>query len=325
MVGGLTASPAQAAKAHRPASPAQAASHTGPLSDVVRFPGHAFDPEEAEVVLWEEDARWGWEPVDWAEPRRDGSYAFTKLPAGTYRIQADSYVGKKVVHRGTDPTFTPTPDLRGAKLSVRVTATLEGFATTTSKASKAVTVGEGKLITSTPTIDGRAAVGDTLTAVPGTWGPSDPTAPALRYQWLSEGKTIKGATKATYVVPSGQLGKRLSVKVTGALPGYRTTSVTSDRTAKVAQGVMTPGAVEIEGDLAVGATLTAKPGTWTPSTTTFSYQRFRGESKIAAARKAIYRVVAADQDATLRVEVSAKASGWRTTTASAARGWSVPQ
>ncbi|GAA2128074.1 hypothetical protein GCM10009825_06920 [Arthrobacter humicola] len=82
-----------------------------------------------------------------------------------------------------------------------------------------------------PIITGTAKVGSTLTAVPGAWAVSPVT---LSYQWYHSGTAVVGATAATYVVPSGDLGRTITVKVTGAKTGYTTTSRTSAGT-KVAQ------------------------------------------------------------------------------------------
>lgn len=75
----------------------------------------------------------------------------------------------------------------------------------------------------TPTISGTARVGYTLTANPGTWNPT----PSYSYQWLSNGSPISGATGRTYTLPRSQRGKAVSVRVTGTLSGYTTTSATS--------------------------------------------------------------------------------------------------
>jgi hypothetical protein len=83
----------------------------------------------------------------------------------------------------------------------------------------------------TPVIGGSAAVGKTLAAKPGTWKPKPAT---LKFQWLRGGKAIKGATKKTYLLLPADAGNKITVKVTGSRPGYRTTSKTSVPTAKVA-------------------------------------------------------------------------------------------
>ena len=81
----------------------------------------------------------------------------------------------------------------------------------------------------TPKISGKAKVGQTLTAEPGSW-----TAGAkLTYQWEAGGKPIKNATKRTLEVTKSLAGERITVTVTGSLAGYSTTSRTSAATDKV--------------------------------------------------------------------------------------------
>lgn len=82
----------------------------------------------------------------------------------------------------------------------------------------------------TPTISGTAKIGKTLTAKAGKWKPSPVK---LSYQWLRNGKKIKGATKRTYKLVTADKGKKISVKVTGKRNGYQTVSRTSKRTSAV--------------------------------------------------------------------------------------------
>jgi hypothetical protein len=86
------------------------------------------------------------------------------------------------------------------------------------------------LSTPVPTITGTVKVGSTLTAVPGTWGPAPV---ALTYQWKANGVVITGATAATHEVGAAQLGKTLTVTVTGTKAGYTTKSKISAATVPV--------------------------------------------------------------------------------------------
>ncbi|MDQ1059837.1 hypothetical protein QFZ23_003738 [Arthrobacter globiformis] len=61
-------------------------------------------------------------------------------------------------------------------------------------------------------------MGSTLTAV-GTWGPAPVT---LKYQWYANGAAITGATASTYPLTAADLGRYLTVTVTGSKPGYAT-------------------------------------------------------------------------------------------------------
>ncbi len=107
---------------------------------------------------------------------------------------------------------------------------------TTSATDSAVAFGDGvlpcptKVEGPTPTISGSAVVGEKLTAKAGEWKPAPVT---LAYQWLRDGSAISGATKTSYTLTNADVGKSISVTVTGSKAGYSTTSKTSAPTAKV--------------------------------------------------------------------------------------------
>jgi len=64
-----------------------------------------------------------------------------------------------------------------------------------------------------PSITGTTTVGSTLTAADGTW--TGRFAPVLTRQWNRSGVAITGATAATYVLVSADLGETITVTVTG--------------------------------------------------------------------------------------------------------------
>lgn len=81
-----------------------------------------------------------------------------------------------------------------------------------------------------PTIDGTAKKGRRLTARAGAWSPKPSV---LKYRWYRGSKAITGATAKTYVLKGKDVGKRISVRVTAARPGYVTTVRKSAKTAAV--------------------------------------------------------------------------------------------
>ncbi|WP_308287726.1 carboxypeptidase regulatory-like domain-containing protein [Cryobacterium sp. 1639] len=118
----------------------------------------------------------------------------------------------------------------GKTLSVKVTGTKTGF-TTVAKTSTATAAVTGVLTaTPTPTVTGKVKVGQTLTAKPGTWAPATVT---LKYQWFRSGTAISKATAATYKPVAADVGKTLTVKVTGSKAGYTTVVKSSAATVKV--------------------------------------------------------------------------------------------
>ena len=63
----------------------------------------------------------------------------------------------------------------------------------------------------------------------------------------------------------------------------------------------------------MGKKLTANPGAWKPSSAKLSYQWYRGSSKIAGATEKTYTPTKADKGRTVKVKVTAKKSGYTTT------------
>lgn len=162
-----------------------------------------------------------------------------------------------------------------------------------------------------PKITGTTAVGKTLTAKPGTWKPSTAT---LTYQWYRSGKKISGATAATYTLTKSDLGKKMTVKVTGKQAEYKTATVTSKATKKVKPGTIVAGATSLSGTVQVGqvVTATASAADWSPNTVALSYQWYRSGKAIKGAKAASYTLVAADLGKKLSVKVSGKLSGYST-------------
>src|SRR6185437_8733679 len=134
-----------------------------------------------------------------------------------------------------------------------------------SSSTAVVVAATGTLTTAVPTVAGTAAVGEVLTANPGTWGPAPVD---LTYQWKSGGANISGATATTLVVPVASLGQTITLTVTGTKTGYTTASQTSIATAAVAAGTLSAPTPTISGSAVVGSILTANPGSWGPSPVT---------------------------------------------------------
>nr|WP_204462013.1 carboxypeptidase regulatory-like domain-containing protein [Agromyces cerinus] len=212
------------------------------------------------------------------------------------------YSNGTAISGATASTFTPASAQAGRQLTVRVTGSLAGYATI-AKTSPAT----GKVfLAPTPTITGTTVVGATLTAAPGTWT----TGTTLKYQWYASGTAITGATAKTFKLTSAQAGKQVTVRVTGSLTAYPTTSRTSAATLKVA----TVGSPTISGAAATGATLTAKPGTWTTGTT-FTYQWYADGTAISGATSASFVPTADQLGQQLSVRVTGSLVGYPTVTA----------
>ncbi|OFI38548.1 hypothetical protein BIU82_04305 [Arthrobacter sp. SW1] len=197
----------------------------------------------------------------------------------------------------------------GKTLTVRVTGSKAGYTTVAKTSAATAAVVAGTLTAPTPTITGTAKVGQTLTANPGAWGPAPVT---LKYQWFRSGVAISGATAATYVQSYYDLGKTLTVRVTGSKAGYTTVAKTSAATAAVVAGTLTAPTPTITGTAKVGQTLTANPGTWGPAPVTLKYQWYRSGVAISGATATTYTQTSADLGKTMTVRVTGSKAGYTT-------------
>jgi subtilisin family serine protease len=176
----------------------------------------------------------------------------------------------------TDAVYAVLPADVGSTLRVTITATnAVGSETGISDPTAVVeTAPVGPLppvSLSPPTIVGTATEGQTLSGSEGTWGGSFPVAYA--YAWQRCDATgagcvdAAGATGASYVLTSSDVGASLRVVVTATDAGG-STSATSLPTAVVAAAPRPPAASAppaVSGEARDGATLTAAPGVWVAS------------------------------------------------------------
>ncbi|OUD88308.1 hypothetical protein BC477_09945 [Clavibacter michiganensis subsp. michiganensis] len=127
------------------------------------------------------------------------------------------FVGDKPIFGATASTYTPTYSDLGRALSVSVAGYRDGYATTVRmSAPTPATVGRGTLTTAVPTITGSAVVGSALRAVPNAWSP-DPT---FEFRWFADDEAISNATGEYYTPVAADIGKRITVTVTGSAVGY---------------------------------------------------------------------------------------------------------
>lgn len=80
-----------------------------------------------------------------------------------------------------------------------------------------------------PTVSGTLRTGSTLTAIPGAWTAGT----TLQYQWYRSGAAITGATGTSYKLVKADVGKTMTVRVTGSKSGYTTVSKDSVPTAPI--------------------------------------------------------------------------------------------
>ncbi len=159
-----------------------------------------------------------------------------------------------------------------------------------------------------PTVVGTVKMGQWLKASVGTWSPSA----SLGYQWKRSGATIAGATSSSYKLTSSDLGKSITVVVTGKKSSYVTVSKTSAATAAVTTAFVKAPTPTISGTALVGKTLTASAGTWSPSAS-LSYQWKLSGAAIAGATGRTYVLKPRDASGAVTVTVTAKRASYATT------------
>ncbi|MDI3329400.1 MAG: hypothetical protein QJR09_01530 [Micrococcus sp.] len=174
------------------------------------------------------------------------------------------------------------------------------------------------LAASTPRISGTARVGQKLTATVGYWTPGT----KHTYQWYREGQPITGATAKTYTTKVHDLGKTLTVRVTGTQAGYATKTVTSAVFGPIKTGVLPAPTPKIPAAPKVGQKLTASVGTWAVGTA-LTYQWYRNGAAIKGATAKGYTAVAADWGKALTVKVTGSQKGYATTTVTSAKSRAV--
>ena len=160
-----------------------------------------------------------------------------------------------------------------------------------------------------PTVTGTPAVGQTLTAVTGTWGPWTQT---FAYQWKRGGNNIAGATAATYKLTQADAGTQITVSVTATRAGFNPATRASSSIAIPTTPFTTAPEPTVTGTLAAGQVLTAVPGTWNPAAT-FTYQWRRNGTPIGGATASTYTVTQADATNNLTVTVTGSAAGYTPT------------
>jgi protocatechuate 3,4-dioxygenase beta subunit len=237
--------------------------------------------------------------------------------AGVWAPVADSftYVWMRdgvIIAGATSSSYELTVADLGKAITVEATAVKAGYqsAVKSSNPTNAV-VGVPLTAAPVPTITGTPQVGKTLTAAAGSWLPATVS---LSYQWKRDGVVIAGATNASYVLTAADLGKTITVDVTGSKTGYASTVKTSDATTVVLSGVFTTMPVPtITGVAQVGKTLTAVAGVWAPVADSVSYVWKRDGVVISGATNASYVLTAADLGKTITVDATGSKTGYAST------------
>lgn len=218
------------------------------------------------------------------------------------------YRNGKAIPKATATSYRLAPEDYNASLMVAVTGSKLGYYTVARGSAATKAIAKGTITRpSVPRISGTVAVGNTVTAITGTWNPMPR---ALRYQWYRNGAAIAKATSASYKITTSDAGSSLKVRVTSADAAYNTVSIYSPASAKVAGHAWTrTGTVTITGTPKASSTLRASVSAFSP-TPTLTYQWYRNGKAIANATRSSYKVTTADRRTTIKVVVTARRFGY---------------
>ncbi len=235
------------------------------------------------------------------------------LNLGTWLPQQPSSVTRVWLRDGvpingpTGSSYTLTSHDADTEISVRLTAQLTGYQPVTVE-TEPVRV-ETLAALERPSIDAPdgARVGTSVAAIDPTWNQTDVT---MTYQWRRAGIPIRDATSATYRIVAADRDKELTVAVTGNKASYpQATSVSEPVTVQSGAAAENTAAPSLSGGTKVGEIVTASPGQWSPSATSFVYQWLRNGEPIGALSRSTYALSAMDAGQSISVRVHAQVPG----------------
>ena len=155
-----------------------------------------------------------------------------------------------------------------------------------------------------PKTTGIAKVGQSLTAVPGSWD----SGIILSYQWLRNGEEIPGASGSKYKLTPLDYRKAISVAVTGTgTGGVTATKQSLDK--PIAIGTMITKTPRIVGTVAKTKTVTASTTAWVPGTS-ITYSWLLDGKPIKGATKNTYKILASQVGKKLSVLIKQTATGY---------------
>ena len=221
---------------------------------------------------------------------------------------------------GAGSTYQLVAADEGALVRCEVTASKAGYqeAMATSDPVGPVEPGELPMIINTaqPTVSGEPVVGETLTCGAGSWSP---VPDSFKYRWLRDGDPIAGGAGSTYQLVAADEAVLVRCEVTASKAGYQETVATSGPVGPVEPGelpmIINTAQPTVSGEPVVGETLTCGPGSWSPVPDAFGYRWLRDGDPIAGGAGSTFQLVAADEGALVRCEVTASKAGYQETVA----------
>jgi hypothetical protein len=179
-------------------------------------------------------------------------------------------------------------------------------------AGSAIEVSAG-LITKapTPSIKGKAAVGNTLTANTKAWIDGA----ELTYQWYRDGDAVDGATSETFDLTADDFEASISVGITGTLEAYEPLEKVSAGVAVAAGVLKYSDKPSISGEFVTGGTVTVNAGSWIDGAeVAIVWSRNGEEFASTTADENTYVLTAEDYKTRLSVDILVTADGYKNAT-----------
>jgi hypothetical protein len=143
-------------------------------------------------------------------------------------------------------------------------------------------------------------------------------ATSTKYAWLRDGKTVSGATTRTHGLTSTDYAHKIACRATATNTTGSTTSTSPSVTVAVGPALKNVAKPSIAGTHRVGYRQTARPGSWSPSATSYSYVWKRDGRTISGATHSTYTATRSDRGHKLTVTITAKRTGYSKGTATTA-------
>ena len=209
---------------------------------------------------------------------------------------------------GTGASYKVQDEDLGHTLSFVVGATKPGYENYSLASSDTSPVALAKFSTTgTIKIVGLARVGQSLSALPGTWESET----KLTYSWLADGVPIPGAANNTFLISPSQLGKRISVQVTGSKYGFVDTAAESGPSSQVELGVLSDSVkAHVLGSGKVAGVLTASVENL-PADSYIVVSWFRDGKEITQPGSVSYTLQSSDLGSEITASITARSPGYK--------------
>jgi hypothetical protein len=216
------------------------------------------------------------------------------------------------IHGATSSSYEPTAADVGARISARVTGSLDTYDPVSVVSSPTAPVKRNFTSIPTPTILGTAAIGKTLTVHTTAWSPA---ASSYTVVWYADGEYV--GSGSTFVPGRAEhIGKRITVVVSGSSSAAGpVASPPSAPTAPVAPGTLPAGKIAFSSPVRMNTTASATSSGW-PDPSEVTYQWYLGGKAVPGATELAYAVPNGVRGQTLRAVATLAEPGLGTVSAS---------